>query len=239
MREEQVDIYDEKYSVSDWLRDNGVFVLGAVCFFGFGYLVALFTAPSLSSIIRESGSGVTTSSNPATTVEPGVTPNQVLLLDRSQPLEMRLKAGKELIGNPGLAQFGPVYAAYLKESQSDLTDSLRVVLMGIPGWEKMVLAENTKVKHLQLERIRDSELLVGTKSTQSIDLLRRFTFDPDQDVRIAAYRALGACVVPKAYRILDSRRRIEEDPNAKAVLDNVLTDIASQQQIAEYILGHK
>lgn len=146
----------------------------------------------------------------------------------SQTLEVALDGGREyksrssaiarLADNAGQLDPNVMMAATLKEKSDEAAQGLMRICEHFEGREAFVLRQSKGRKLVGQERLNAARLMKGDVHGPSIELLKKWTYDPDPVVRSAVYEAIGGCHTQQAARVLVLCTGRENHPEAKVTL---------------------
>ena len=151
----------------------------------------------------------------------------------SQTLEVALDGGRQyrarssaielLAENAGQLDPNVVMSATLKEKSDEAALALIGVCEKFEGREAFVLKQSKARKLVGQERLNAVRLMKGDVHGPSVDLLKKWTYDPDPVVRSAVYEALAGCHTQQAARVLVLCTGREVHPEAKVTLARMRT----------------
>ncbi|MBL8047890.1 MAG: HEAT repeat domain-containing protein [Chthonomonas sp.] len=219
-------MYPGEHPVLLWLKEQGPKVLAAAALIGMGWMISSIAHPSDAK-------------------NPGFSKQQALdvesaksvMRDQDSPPESRLQAAKNLLPYADKIEGAVVFEILLAEPEEEVAMAIAELTRKFPEHPDLVKAYIRRTKPRGQVRRRFCQLFMGTNRPEFLDMLRKFTYDPNSDTRIAAYSALGSSPSPRAGRILMLRMPYEEQKGTRQALLNALAKHKTKQDANKVIWG--
>lgn len=203
-------MYPNEHPALLWIKEQGPKVLAGIALLLTGYLV--------SQIGQSSAKNPGFSKQEALNVVGEVS----VLSDESTSPESRIAAARALVPYTDKVDSAKVFDMLILEPDEEVGEEIAKLLQKYPDHPDLVRAYIRRQKPRGTVRIRLCQLFRGTTRSDLIDMVRKFTYDPNSDVRIAAYTTLGTILTPRAGRILMLRMPYEEQKGPRQALLNAL-----------------
>lgn len=222
-------MYGSDHPVIDWIKLNGnKLVYGALLLMA-GYFVAGIQQPKNTSPVP---SGFT--KKDALGFEADIS----LLRDPNSLPESRIAAVGRLRKNQEHLNADTLLDILLAEPDNEVGEVIASLLRPMPEHSTAVLRYIRERKPRGNVRIRMSQLFKGTSRPEELDILRKFTYDPNSDVRLAAYQALAKSNSPRAARLLGIRLPKEDSKVLRNAILDGLERIGHNREASAEILGN-